>query len=58
VEAPVLVTRKKEFEKLPGMLREAKTQPVVVDGRRMLDKDSIVNYGGLGLQIVLKERAP
>jgi UDPglucose 6-dehydrogenase/GDP-mannose 6-dehydrogenase len=49
VEAIVLVTRWKEFEKLPGMLREAKTQPIVVDGRRMLDKDSIVNYAGIGL---------
>ena len=48
VEAIVLVTRWKEFEKLPQMLREAKTQPVVVDGRRMLDKDSIVNYAGIG----------
>ena len=33
VEAIVLVTRWKEFEKLPQILREAKTQPVVVDGR-------------------------
>jgi UDPglucose 6-dehydrogenase/GDP-mannose 6-dehydrogenase len=48
-EAIVLVTRWKEFEKLPGMLRGAKTQPVVVDGRRMLDKNSIVKYGGIGL---------
>lgn len=49
VEAIVLVTRWKEFEKLPGILREAKTQPVVVDGRRMLDKNSVVNYAGIGL---------
>ncbi len=49
VEAIVLVTRWKEFEKLPEMLREARTQPVVVDGRRMLDKNSIVKYAGIGL---------
>jgi len=49
VEAIVLVTRWKEFEKLPEMLRGAKIQPVVVDGRRMLDKDSIVKYSGIGL---------
>jgi UDPglucose 6-dehydrogenase/GDP-mannose 6-dehydrogenase len=49
VEAIVLVTRWKEFEKLPRILREAKTQPIVVDGRRMLDKTSIVNYAGIGL---------
>jgi UDPglucose 6-dehydrogenase/GDP-mannose 6-dehydrogenase len=52
VEAIVLVTRWKEFEKLPGILREAKTQPVVVDGRRMLDKNSVVNYAGIGLSVV------
>jgi UDPglucose 6-dehydrogenase/GDP-mannose 6-dehydrogenase len=49
VEAIVLVTRWKEFEKLPGMLRGARTQPVVVDGRRMLDKNSIAKYAGIGL---------
>ena len=49
VEAIVIVTKWKEFEKLPGMLRKAKTQPVVVDGRRMLDKASIINYSGIGL---------
>lgn len=49
VDAIVLVTRWKEFEKLPEMLREAKTQPVVVDGRRMLDKNSIFKYAGIGL---------
>lgn len=49
VEAIVLVTRWEEFQKLPEMLREAKTHPVVVDGRRMLDKKSIVKYSGIGL---------
>jgi UDPglucose 6-dehydrogenase/GDP-mannose 6-dehydrogenase len=49
VEAIVLVTRWNEFEKLPEMLRKARTQPIVVDGRRMLDKNSIVKYAGIGL---------
>ena len=52
VVAIVLVTRWKEFEKLPGMLREANTQPVVVDGRQMLNKISIAKYAGIGLQAV------
>ena len=52
VQAIVLVTRWKEFETLPGLLREAKTQPLIVDGRRMLDKASIGNYTGIGLGVV------
>jgi len=49
VDAIVLVTKWKEFEKLPGLLVETKAQPVVVDGRRMLDKNSIIKYYGIGL---------
>jgi UDPglucose 6-dehydrogenase len=49
VEAIVLITRWKEFEKLPDLLRKSKKQPIVVDGRRMLDKTSIFNYSGIGL---------
>ena len=48
-QAVVLVTRWREFEKLPTMLRECKSQPVVVDGRRMLDKNTLKNYAGIGL---------
>ena len=52
VQAIVLVTSWKEFETLPGLLREAKAQSLIVDGRRMLDKASIVNYTGIGLGVV------
>lgn len=48
-QAVVLVTRWREFERLPEMLRECKSQPVVVDGRRMLDKKTLKNYTGIGL---------
>ena len=49
VEAIVLVTRWEEFEKVPELLTHLNPQPVFIDGRRMLDKHSIVRYEGIGL---------
>jgi UDPglucose 6-dehydrogenase/GDP-mannose 6-dehydrogenase len=49
VEAIVLVTRWKEFESLPAMLEGRSPQPLVVDGRRLLDKKTIERYEGIGL---------
>ncbi len=49
VEAVVLVTRWAEFQAVPEMLAHIEPQPVVIDGRRMLDKCSIARYEGIGL---------
>jgi UDPglucose 6-dehydrogenase len=49
VEVVVLVTRWKEFSKLPYILAQLPRQPIVVDGRRMLDKRRIPRYEGIGL---------
>jgi UDPglucose 6-dehydrogenase/GDP-mannose 6-dehydrogenase len=49
-EAVVLVTRWEEFRRVPGMLRELKRSPVLVDGRRMLDRNSVPVYEGVGLE--------
>jgi UDPglucose 6-dehydrogenase/GDP-mannose 6-dehydrogenase len=49
VDAIVLVTRWDEFQKVPEMLAGVDPQPVFVDGRRMLDKQSIALYEGIGL---------
>ncbi|HFQ94627.1 MAG TPA: UDP-glucose/GDP-mannose dehydrogenase family protein, partial [Anaerolineae bacterium] len=49
VDAVVLLTGWQEFEKLPALLAEKETQPVVVDGRRMIDKNSVARYEGIGL---------
>lgn len=49
VQAIVLVTRWEEFGRLPSLLAQVKPQPLVVDGRRMLDKSSIDHYEGIGL---------
>jgi len=43
------VTRWKEFEKVPGLLQAMPKSTVLVDGRRMLPKDSAPKYEGIGL---------
>ncbi|MCH7823666.1 MAG: UDP-glucose/GDP-mannose dehydrogenase family protein [Acidobacteria bacterium] len=49
VDAIVLMTRWPEFEALPRLLADRNPQPLVVDGRRMLDKREIERYEGIGL---------
>ena len=48
-EAVVLVTRWAEFRKVPELLKASGSRAVVVDGRRLLDKDSVERYEGIGL---------
>ena len=48
-DAIVLVTRWEQFRGLPGILARMNGVPVVIDGRRMLDKDSVGSYAGIGL---------
>jgi UDPglucose 6-dehydrogenase/GDP-mannose 6-dehydrogenase len=47
--ALALVTSWKEFEEIPALLEKLDREPVVVDGRRMLDKCKVKNYFGIGL---------
>ncbi len=47
--AVVIVTRWAEFKKLPALLRKTNPSAVIIDGRRMLEKDSFPNYSGIGL---------
>jgi len=49
VHAIVLITRWEEFKKIPDLLRNLDSQPLVIDGRRMLDKRSVARYEGIGL---------
>jgi len=49
-QAVVLVTRWSEFQKLPDLLAGRPQPPVVVDGRRALDKTRIARYEGIGLR--------
>jgi UDPglucose 6-dehydrogenase len=48
-EAIVLVTRWDEFRQLPELLKGRASQPIFVDGRRMLEKKSFARYDGIGL---------
>ena len=49
VDAVVLVTRWKEFEAVPALLRAMPKPPLLVDGRRQLDKRDVPRYAGIGL---------
>jgi UDPglucose 6-dehydrogenase len=48
-EVIVLLTRWEEFLRLPELLAGQQPQPLVVDGRRMLDKRVVERYAGIGL---------
>jgi UDPglucose 6-dehydrogenase/GDP-mannose 6-dehydrogenase len=48
-DAILLITRWEEFKKIPDLLRDLDKQPIVIDGRRMLDKRSVSRYEGIGL---------
>jgi UDPglucose 6-dehydrogenase len=48
-QAIIIITRWAEFEALPAMIASLNPQPVVIDGRRMLDKHGVARYEGIGL---------
>lgn len=48
-DAILLITRWDEFLDLPEIIKKKIPQPVVIDGRRMLEKSSIEVYEGIGL---------
>jgi UDPglucose 6-dehydrogenase len=48
-DAIVIITRWDEYRKLPELIARMDVPPLVVDGRRMLDKTSVPRYTGIGL---------
>jgi UDPglucose 6-dehydrogenase/GDP-mannose 6-dehydrogenase len=48
-QAVLLMTRWDEFKGLPAMLACLNPQPLFIDGRRMLEKNSVQRYEGIGL---------
>ena len=48
-QAVLIMTRWSEFNALPDLLKSHSDAPVVIDGRRMLDKQELTNYDGIGL---------
>ena len=49
VDAIVLITSWEEFRTLPQLLSQSDAQPLVIDGRRMLDKRDVTRYEGVGM---------
>ena len=47
--AVMIMTRWQEFERLPELIAALPRPPLVLDGRRMLAKDSVARYEGIGL---------
>lgn len=47
-EAIVIVTGWEEFKRLPHLLKGMNPSPLVIDGRRMLDKSRLGRYEGIG----------
>ncbi len=45
----LVLTRWDEFKQIPELLERTGSQAVLVDGRRMLDKDSVGRYEGIGI---------
>ena len=45
----IIVTRWAEFRQLPQVLKRLGRDPLVVDGRRMLPRDAVPRYTGIGL---------
>ena len=49
VEAVIVLTRWDEFAGLSSLLADKEPQPLLVDGRRMMDKRQFARYSGIGL---------
>jgi len=49
VDAVLVITAWEEFHRLPALIAGRNPQPLVVDGRRMLDKHLLARYEGIGL---------
>ncbi len=49
VDVVLLLTRWADFNALPDLLKDVANPPLVIDGRRMLDKTTVQRYEGIGL---------
>ncbi len=50
-DAVIILTRWPEFNELPLLLKARPVAPLLIDGRRMLDKRSVPRYEGIGLRV-------
>lgn len=49
VEAILIFTAWEEFKQLPTIVEQKKKQLIIIDGRRIINKQEIVNYDGIGI---------
>ncbi len=54
-EAVLILTRWNEFKRVPELIAEMNPSPLVIDGRRMLDKSRVKRYAGVGVDSKGKE---
>jgi len=47
-DAAVLVTRWRHYDTLPAVLARLEPQPILVDGRRVIDPERVERYDGIG----------
>jgi UDPglucose 6-dehydrogenase len=50
-EAAVLVTRWRQYDALPDLLARLEPQPILVDGRRVVDPERVERYDGIGFPL-------
>jgi UDPglucose 6-dehydrogenase/GDP-mannose 6-dehydrogenase len=48
-EVIMLITRWDDFKVIPRLLEGLEKQPLLIDGRRMIDKTTVARYEGIGL---------
>jgi UDPglucose 6-dehydrogenase len=53
VQGILILTRWQEFNDLPALISARDTQPIVIDGRRLLNKASVAKYDGIGMGNIL-----
>lgn len=49
VEAVILITRWRDFERIPELIAGRDPQPVVIDGRRLIPRSRVPRYEGIGI---------
>lgn len=49
VDAVVIVTIWNEFRSLPDIINKSASPPLLIDGRRMIDRNAVARYDGIGM---------
>ena len=49
VDAVIIVTIWNDFRSLPAIINRSESPPLLIDGRRMIDKNAVPRYDGVGM---------